>query len=241
MTKAMIASSFAAIVDEGKINWNSQLSELVPEFRTAGATNTHRAICRRVHETWTTHANITSDSGYGLGWVLTQLPTKAGLVGINGYECPELPTIARGSVSGALSAVHLLPEMHSTIVVLVNPFDLCDIPDCISQLLLETLLDAPEQNEFVQLARETSANALSHHPPTIERLAKEQIKGTKAPPLEEYYGRSYNELGNFFLLDIMQYEYGLRMSPQGFQDSSYTLHHYLARARWRCRAVQLAN
>ena len=89
---------------------------------------------------WTSHADINSESGYGLGWVLTNLPAKAGLVGINGYECPELPIVARGtkpqrmvyhqgSVYGSLSAVYLLPETRSAIVVLGNSFDLCDTPD----------------------------------------------------------------------------------------------------------------
>lgn len=34
MTKAMVSSSFAALVDEGVVSWDTKLSELVPEFAT---------------------------------------------------------------------------------------------------------------------------------------------------------------------------------------------------------------
>ena len=165
-----------------------------------GGSDTLDSPFKRVTDTWTSRMKINSESDYGLGWVLTELPAKAGLVGINGYECPDLPIVARGtkrqrmvyhqgSVCGSLSAVYLLPETRSAIVVLGNSFDLGDTPDWISQLLLEALLDAPERNDFVDLARRTSANALSHYPPIIEKLAKEQQKGTKMRPLEHYCGK----------------------------------------------------
>lgn len=157
-------------------------------------------------------------------------------MGINGYECPQLPVVARGtkpqrlvyhqgSVSGSLSAVYLLPKTRSAIVVLGNSFDLADTPDWISQLLLEILLDAPERDDFVTLARQTATNALSHHPPTAKKLVEEQQHGTGVRPLEDYYRRYYNKIGNFFL-EVSQEGDGLRMSPQGFRNSSYLLHHY---------------
>lgn len=57
---------------------------------------------KRVEDAWTVHADINSESGYGLGWVLTHLPAKLGLVGINGYEAPELPIVAQGTKSQRL-------------------------------------------------------------------------------------------------------------------------------------------
>lgn len=119
----------------------------------------------------------------------------------------------------------MLPETQSAIVVLGNSFYLCDTPDWISQVLLEALLDAPIRNDFVDLAKRTSAKALSHHPSTIDRLARERRKGTKPRPLEEYCGRFYNQLGNLYL-EISKDGDGLRMSPCGFHNSSYLLHHY---------------
>jgi hypothetical protein len=200
-----------------------------------GASGTADSPFKRVLDTRTSNIDINEESGYGFGCVVTQLPAKVGLVGINGYECPELPVAARGSrpqpliyhqgsVTGSLSAVYLFPETHSAIIVLGNSFDLTDTPDWISQLLLEEL-DAPERNDFVELAKKTAANAVSHHQPTIERLAREQEKGTKARQFSEYCGRYYNGIGNFFL-EFEIFEDGLHMFPQGLQDSSYVLHHY---------------
>ncbi len=210
--------------------------EAAADQEQVGRTSTPGSPFKCVGDTWTSRAAINDETGYGLGWAMTQLPCKAGLLGVNGYECPELPTIAKGiepqpmvyhqgSVSGALSAIYMLPKTRSAIVVLGNSFDLTDTPDWISQVLLEALFDAPERTDFIDLAKKTVANALSHHPPTVEQLAREQQKGTKARPLEEYCGRYYNQMGNFYL-EISQHEDGLRMAPQGFNNVSYYLYHY---------------
>ena len=109
----------------------------------AGRTSTPDSPFKRTALQWTAHSKINDDSDYGLGWVLTKLPAKVGLVGVNGYEAPELPVVAdgtetrrlvyhQGSICGSLSAVYLLPETETGIVVLGNSFDLCDTPDWIS-------------------------------------------------------------------------------------------------------------
>ncbi|KAI1150227.1 beta-lactamase/transpeptidase-like protein [Nemania diffusa] len=33
MTKAMVASAFATLVDDGQLSWETKLSDLVPEYR----------------------------------------------------------------------------------------------------------------------------------------------------------------------------------------------------------------
>jgi hypothetical protein len=187
-----------------------------------GATTTPGLPFKRVVDTWTPRAYIAEGSDYGLAWVLTELPGKLGLTGVNGYECPSLPIVAQGterqplvyhqgSVSGSLSAVYLLPKTHKAVVVLGNSFDLSDTPDWISQLILEALLDSPERNDFVKLAKITAANALSHHQPTIDRLAAEKEEGTTYLPLEKYCGRYYNKLGNYFL-EFPEVDGGLLMA-----------------------------
>ena len=203
-----------------------------------GETITPASPFRRVRDTWTGHIAINEESDYGFGWVLTHLPTKAGLVGVNAYECPgEYPVLAKGvkpqpliyhqgSVTGSLSAVYLLPETETAVIVLGNSFDLSDTPDWVSQLLIEALLDAPERNDFVELAERTSANALTHHQPTIDKLASERVEGTSHKPLDAYCGRYFNRLGNFVLEITRHDDDGLRMAVQGFQDTSYILHHY---------------
>ncbi|KAJ8129903.1 hypothetical protein O1611_g3727 [Lasiodiplodia mahajangana] len=202
----------------------------------AGGPDATDSPFKRVHDTWTPHIEISGKTKYGLGWVITELPSQLGLVGLNEYECPELPVVAKGtkpqrliysqgSVCGSLSAVYLLPETQSAIVVLGNSFDLTDTPDWISQILLEALLDAPEPNDFPPIVEKTAAKALSHHQPTVEQLAKEKVLGTKHRPLEDYFGRYYNRMGNFFL-EISAHESGLKMCPQGFENTAYFLEHY---------------
>ncbi|KAK5657511.1 hypothetical protein OQA88_3083 [Cercophora sp. LCS_1] len=206
--------------------------------KATGKTSTSGSPFKNTAIQWSKHSTVADGSDYGLGWVLAQLPGKGGLVGVNGYEAPELPIIAKGtaprqlvyhqgSVCGALSAVYLLPETETAVVVLGNGFDLCDTPDWISQILLEALLDAPDPNDYVDLAKRTAANALSHHQPTIDQLAADQEHGTPVKPLVEYTGKYYNKAGNFFLeVTVSDDCAGLALAPQGFLNTSYKLHHY---------------
>ncbi|WVO17675.1 hypothetical protein L204_105372 [Cryptococcus depauperatus] len=205
--------------------------------QASGRTATLGSPFKQTASLWTSHIAITDGTHYGLGWVLTELPGKGGLVGVNGYECPELPIIAKetprrklvyhqGSVCGAMSAVYLLPETETAVVVLGNSFDLCDTPDWVSQLLIEAVLDAPERNDYVELAERTAANALSHHQPTTDRLIAERKMGTKRRPLSAYAGRYYHRAGNFFLEFTPANGDSLAMAPQGYHHTTYNLYHY---------------
>ena len=79
---------------------------------------------------------------YGLGWVVTELPSVLGLVGLNGRELGEdMPVVGRnvksrtrvwyhnGSLPGAFSSVYLLPDSDTVIVVLSNSLGTTDAPD----------------------------------------------------------------------------------------------------------------
>ncbi len=53
---------------------------------------------RQVSMLITKHSAIQEGSDYGLGWCLTELPSQAGLVGVNAYESPDgMPVIGRGT------------------------------------------------------------------------------------------------------------------------------------------------
>lgn len=188
---------------------------------------------------WASHNKVRDGEFYGLGWLITRLPTVAGRLGVNNYEAPTMPVLAegiaprtmiyhQGSVCGALSVVYLLPDTETAVVVLGNGFDLCDTPDYVGQILLEALLDVPAKyrNDYVTLAKKTSANAISHHRPIAELLLSQRKRG--APPrkdLHEYAGRYINGAGTFFL-DIVVSGSGLRMAPQGSRHNVYELHHH---------------
>jgi len=187
---------------------------------------------------WGDRAVIDENSHYGLGWVVTQPPGQGGPVGVNSYESPGgIPVIARGihkstrlvyhngAMAGALSAVYLLPETQTAVVVLSNTFALCDAPDWVAQHLIEVILDSPVRNDFPELAKKAADNSLSHHPKTWRILAEDRVNGTKHQELSEYAGRYYNSIGNFYL-DITVSGDRLRMITQGFPNVYYDLHHY---------------
>ena len=201
------------------------------------ATSTPGSPFRRISDMWQSHISINEESSYGLGWVLTNLPAKGGLVGINAYEADSMPVIAKGtaegtrmiyhqgSANGALSAVYLLPQSQTAVVVLSNSLDLCDTPDWVAQLIIESILECPEPNDFVALARNTSANAISRMPALNKQLADERILNTFTRSLHDYTGRYFNSLANF-VLDIIIYEGRLRLIVQEFAEVYYDLYHY---------------
>ncbi|KAJ5396787.1 D-aminoacylase [Penicillium cosmopolitanum] len=229
------AGACKSTVNDLLVLYNSWMGAAA-EQQESGNTFSPESPIRRASELWTSHASMTNDTSYGLGWVLTELPGQGGLVGVNGYEADSMPIIAKGttkqrmvyhqgSVCGALSAVYLLPDTRTAVIVLGNSFDLCDTPDWASQVLLEAILAPTEPNDYIELARKTSANALSHHEPTATQLREEKESGTTPKSLDQYEGRYYNKIGNFFL-DISIDGEGLRMAPQGYDAASYSLHHY---------------
>ncbi|PSN73639.1 beta-lactamase/transpeptidase-like protein [Corynespora cassiicola Philippines] len=185
---------------------------------------------------WKSHIAIDENSGYGLGWVVTNLPVSCGLIGINLNMVDVMPTVAKGispthliyhqgSGVGALSAVYLLPESQSVVVVLSNSLDLCDSSDWVAQMLLEFLVNSPEHNDYVHWAKVASNNSINQMPQMHERLRTEQILGTKPKPLQKYVGRYWNKLHNF-RLDVSIHECRLRVTVQGFEQVHYDLDHY---------------
>ena len=54
---------------------------------------------------------------------------------------------------GSSTNVYTFPETMTAVVVLQSAVALNDCPDWVSQLLIETIFDVPQQNDFVQLAR----------------------------------------------------------------------------------------
>lgn len=229
------AAAGKSTINDLLILYKSLLTAASDQLAT-GKSTTPGSPFVQVSELWKDHIPINNDSTYGLGWVLTHLPVQGGLVGVNAYEADEMPVIAKGtkkrrmiyhqgSMNGALSAVYLLPDSHTAVVVLSNSFDLCDTPDWVAQLLIEALLDCPEPNDFVTIAKRTAIRAVSHASSTNGQLARERLLHTPVRPVTDYTGRYYNGVGNFFL-DVIICRNALRLIVQGFTKVQYDMHHY---------------
>ena len=107
---------------------------------------------------------------YGYGWAWAQLLTTIGDMGTNPRLVAEMPSLAigtssliwwhQGSLVGFTSLIAILPEEKAVIVVLTNSTALNDSADWIGQMLVETLLNSPEKNDYLLLAKESARRAL---------------------------------------------------------------------------------
>lgn len=105
----------------------------------------------------------------------------------------------QGSLPGYTSSVHLLPETQTGIVVLTNSLGISDCADWVGQLLIETLLDSKEKNDYVDPARRSAARHLSLFDEVEKDLAEENQDGTSPRPISEYVGKYWNLAGNWFI------------------------------------------
>ena len=173
---------------------------------------------------------------YGLGWVKSELPCPFGTVGFNPRIPFKMPVVGKGgrkqtlwhhngSSVGAYSSVHILPESDTAIVVLTNAFANNDCADWLGQLLLETVLDNPDKNNFEELAQESADAFTSAHPRTRAELEQGQIPNTKPGPLDEYVGKYYTD-SELFYIDVRHEEGKLMLRFQGRDDQIHELRHY---------------
>ena len=84
------------------------------------------------------------------------LPGPSGTVSPKGIDEPELVIYHQKSLTGFLSSVHLIPRTSTVTVVLTNSLAKKDTADWLGQLIVETVLDNPEKNDYVMLARESA-------------------------------------------------------------------------------------
>lgn len=176
------------------------------------------------------------ENTYAMGWVRTQIPQPLGSTGTNGAVMKSMPFVGRGSpsrlvinhngsLSGSFSAVLLLPETDSAIVVLTNSISKNDCSDWISQLLLEALIENDEKNDYAHLAQ-ISSEASDQKMGDIQRLlSSKQISNTSHRPLWDYTGKYYNKNGLWFL-DVFLTEDGLHFCMKGDRRYTYKLSHF---------------
>jgi hypothetical protein len=130
-----------------------------------------------------------------------------------------------GCLSSSLAAVLLLPESQSAIVVLMNTLANNDAADWIAQLLLETLIDSPEKNDYEALAQESVTGNKAQWARVEQTLREGQIPNTTSQPLHTYEGKYFNKQGNWFM-DVFLQDDQLVMCEQGDRSEVYPLKHY---------------
>ena len=177
------------------------------------------------------------ENAYGLGWVRCQLPGVLGKQGINARLQMDLPAIGAGGVSrlclyheglmpGSSTNVYAFPETMIAVVVLQSAVALNDCPDWVSQLLIETIFNVPQRNDFVQLARASAKKMLALVPSMHLTLGSQRVQNTKPSfDLGQYVGRYFNPVKNFFV-EVMRLEDGLHLAFQGRKSQSHPLRHY---------------
>lgn len=185
-------------------------------------------------------ANADHGVSYGLGWVRVQLPNTLGHIGLNGRLMPgELPILGegvpgqtlfyhQGTLPGALAVAMLLPDTESVIVVLSNSMALSDVPDWVSQMVLEQLLEVPShhQIDFIKYAANAIrinlnwysviSQALSDGLPTIVRLPTDWA---------EFTG-NYVDASGVFKVVVSLVNGQLYWSFQGLPSEMFSLVHY---------------
>lgn len=177
------------------------------------------------------------ENSYALGWVRSQLPSPMGAVGLNPKLVPDgMPIVGKGepsrlviyhqgSLPGALASVILLPETQSAIVVMTNTLALNDCADWVGQLVLETLIQVKDKNDYLELSKRSAATALAWHSTVEAALKENQILGTSSRNLEEYTGTYTNSIKTMKIEVTREYN-KLYFALQGLESEMYELTHY---------------
>ncbi|KAL9034283.1 MAG: hypothetical protein Q9180_005495 [Flavoplaca navasiana] len=101
-----------------------------------------------------------------------------------------------------------------------------DAADWLGQLLLETVLDNPDKNDYVAIAKESAAASVALWPSMAKELEARREPHTPPQPLTNYAGKYYNIIGDW-CIDVFEDEEAiLKVGFQGQRDESYRLDHF---------------
>ncbi|KAK3375820.1 beta-lactamase/transpeptidase-like protein [Lasiosphaeria ovina] len=206
-----------------------------------GATSTEGSPFRHVPTLWSSQVPLPESSllerSYALGLFRLQLPQPMTSSTMNSGRLPNPPVVARGSppqlalYHGGNSAASqnwaiLLPETQSAIVVLTNTMANCDAANLIGSMLLETLLDSPQKNDYEELSRIASNAGIEQWRTLHASLEKKRIIGTHPKPLASYTGKYWNHVGNFYFEVFLDECGSVAFAFQGDRTTSHSLRHY---------------
>ena len=109
----------------------------------------------------------------------------------------------QGSLPGALTAVNLVPDTES-VIVLTRSLSLNDTADRVSQLVLEELLGVPERDDYIKVAEYSVAENAKWYSSTFEQLRNEQKLGSSPKDLEQYGETYWDEIHGFKIVVVLE-------------------------------------
>ena len=177
------------------------------------------------------------ERSYALGWIRTMLPGPLGTVGLNPLYVDAMPLVGKGlkeptmvyhhqgSLIDFLSSIHLVPSSRTAIVVMTNSMSNNDAADWLGQLLLEAVLDNPDQNDYVKLARSSVETSNKLWPQMASELEDARIPDTDARELSDYIGSYYNVIKDWHM-ELWVEGNELYMCHQGDRSQFHRLKHY---------------
>lgn len=172
---------------------------------------------------------------YALGWNRTQLPGSLDF-GWNSQFLSPFPLLGSdypgklaiwhgGNMPGTTSAVCLLPESGTVVVVFQNSLGLCDVADWACQMIIDTIFLGKPAQDYLSLAKKSLKAGISRMEVVEEELRRERITGTSPGPLLIYPGRFVNRIGNWFI-DIKLLDGQLHLEFLGKTSERFALRHY---------------
>lgn len=186
--------------------------------------------------------SITSlrEQTYGLGWARAELPGTLGLLGANNGLVASMPEVLskgpsrlcvyhEGSMPGGTSAVYLFPETQSGVVVLQNSIALSDSAGWVGELFTEALFGGANLEKYILLAEESSKQGRLSMDKVAQQLENEKVPGTQHRPFEQYVGRYWNAIHNYFIEVIIDSDGNgqrLQFKFQGLESERFDLRHY---------------
>ena len=224
------------------LNYSQKFMEALNDQLTRNVTSTAGSPFKQLPMISRRHIDLSPGSSdlersYAMGWLCIELPGPLGTVGLNPMHVDAMPLVGKGLPDHTLvyhhqgslidfsSSLHLIPSLQTAIVVLTNSIGNNDGADWLGQLLVETVLDNPDKNDYVQLAK--SSVQVSNHlwKQMAEDLQKSRVHDTPMRILSEYAGNYYNAVGNWHM-EVWVEQDGLYMCHQDDRKQSYRLEHY---------------
>ncbi|MCJ1398273.1 hypothetical protein MMC11_001470 [Xylographa trunciseda] len=224
------------------LTYAQNLIEAANDQKSRQTTSTEGSPLKQLPTILQGHINLSQtaselERSYTLGWIHTMLPGPLGTVGLNpmyvdvmplvgkGLTEPEMIIHHQGSLVDFLSSIHLIPSTRAAVVVLRNSMSINNAADWLGQLILEAIIDNPDQNDYVKLAKD-SVEASNHlWVRMAEKLEESLIPDTPMRELSSYEGSYYNIVKDW-QMEIWLEERELYMCHQDDRSQSYQLKHY---------------